>query len=87
MIQVLQQESAPHYYLKTTTGSTTWAINSIIEDTASKIQAGSAGTACPTSPSSSVNKRFGQNNWQYSDNNGWHDGEIVVTCETPNRCL
>ena len=86
MFQVLQQESSPHFYLTVTSGKTNWSIKDTVEAGDGKIQSASAGTACPASPSNSVDKSLGQNSWQY-DNSPWLNGNIIVSCETPNRCL
>ena len=94
MFQVLQQESSPHYYLTVGSGKTTWGVHDTVDTIASKIGSASAGTACPASPSDSISKRKGRNSWQYYTNtddvstmpNGWHSGNIIVSCETANRC-
>jgi len=85
--QVWQQESSPHLYLNVEHARpTTWFIQTHVAARGAKIRSASTGTACPASPSNSVNKRLGWNSWQYG-NSGWHDGNISVSCETPNRCL
>jgi len=85
--QVWKQESSPHRFLTVQTGFSHWGISNTVKDRSVYIASASAATSCPASPSNSKNKRLGLMDWRYVKNKRWFTGNIIVTCETPNRCL
>ena len=94
MFQVWKQKSSPHHYLTVETFGSHWSIRKTVETGGRYIASASAGTSCPASSSNSKSKRHGQINWGYAKYvNGKgklvvaNTGDIIVTCETPNRCL
>ena len=84
VFQVLQQDSSPHRFLTVATGFSLWGIRDAVDERASHIYSPSAGTSCPSSPSSSVSKREGWNSWRYYENSKWQDGDIEVSCSNCN---
>ena len=94
MFQVWRKESSPHLYLTIHNKFSYWSIRDTLEATTVYITSASASTSCPASSSNSKNKRHGQINWGYAKYvNGKgklvvaNTGDIIVTCETPNRCV
>ena len=84
VFQVFQQDSSPHRFLTVASGKTDWGIRDAADNRVSYIDSASAGTSCPSSPSSSVSKRYGWNSWRYYENNKWQDGDIEVSCSNCN---
>ena len=70
-------------YLRVPAGKTTWGVVDNVEINGAGIRSGVAPGLCPASARSRYSKRFNINSWQYSDN-GWHDGDITVTCSDQN---
>ena len=89
--QVLQlQHATQKRYLTVTTGQTSWGIRASLNSTSAYLQSSSAGSSCPASPAAAVSGWTGRNSWQFANATGdWIEAghDIVVTCETPNRCL
>ena len=81
-LQVLQNTSSKEErYLRVCTGKTSWSISPTIDGEGSFIASGSAGSTCPAQVSNGISRRLDWTSWRYADN-GWHNGDIIVTCKT-----
>ena len=68
-------------YLFVRRGSTTWRVHNSFDNDSAGLVSGSAPDMNPASARGGYSNRFNQTSWQYSDDNGWHNGDIQVICD------